>query len=205
MFMTQLRTGVSPAPAILLLLLFLSCSKGGEQAPPSDPCSGKNIELTATVTPSTDHCAGNGIIDLAGSGSNGLMYSLNNGSFQASARFTGITPGNYSATVRDNDGCAKTIAVSVLGGTAGPLFSAVRNIISGTCAVSGCHSGSAPTGNINFTNECNIVLQSARIKARAIDAAGSGTQMPPPPAASLSQSDRNKISEWISAGGSFSN
>jgi uncharacterized membrane protein len=57
----------------------------------------------------------------------------------------------------------------------------------------------------NFLNQCTILEQKDRIKARAVDQAGSGSQMPPPPRPSLSASDQQKITNWINAGGGFNN
>jgi len=53
--------------------------------------------------------------------------------------------------------------------------------------------------------ECTIVEQAASIKARAVDQAGTATQMPPPPRAALSVAERQKITEWVAAGGRFTN
>lgn len=85
-------------------------------------------------------------------------------------------------------------------GTPGPLFNAVKAIVSANCALSGCHSGSNAQNGINFGDNCTIVAQSTRIKLRAVDQAGTANQMPPnaPP---LSQADRNAITAWVSAGG----
>lgn len=86
-------------------------------------------------------------------------------------------------------------------GTPGPLFSSVRNIIQANCALSGCHSASNPQNGINFTDNCTIVAQKDRIKFRAVDQAGTPSQMPPPPNAALSVADRQKITDWVNAGG----
>ncbi|MBD0333275.1 MAG: hypothetical protein ICV66_11525 [Chitinophagaceae bacterium] len=86
-------------------------------------------------------------------------------------------------------------------GTPGPLFTTVRSIIRTNCAISGCHTGSNAQNGINFSNDCVIVSQKARIKVRAVDGAGTPTQMPPPPNPPLSTSDRTAITNWINAGG----
>jgi uncharacterized membrane protein len=89
------------------------------------------------------------------------------------------------------------------GGTtnAGPLFTSVRSIVQTNCAVSGCHTGSSAQNGINFSNDNTIVAQKDRIKLRAVDQAGTATQMPPPPRAALSATDRTAITNWVSAGG----
>lgn len=84
--------------------------------------------------------------------------------------------------------------------TAGPLFTAVKTMMQNNCAGSGCHSGSAPAGGHNFTADATIVAQKARIKVRAVDQAGTSAQMPPS-GTPLPAADRQKITDWINAGG----
>lgn len=83
----------------------------------------------------------------------------------------------------------------------GPLFTAVKAVMQSNCAVSGCHAGGAPSGGHDFSNNNTIVGQKARIKVRAVDQAGTPSQMPPPPAPALSAADQQKITAWINAGG----
>jgi uncharacterized membrane protein len=91
------------------------------------------------------------------------------------------------------------------GTTPGPLFAAVKTMMQTNCAVSGCHAGSNPQNGLNFTNDNTIVAQKDRIKVRAVDNAGTATQMPPPPAQPLSTADRQKITNWMAAGGAITN
>lgn len=85
--------------------------------------------------------------------------------------------------------------------TQGPLFTAVRGVVSANCAVSGCHAGSSPAGGHDFGNDNTVVAQKDRIKVRAVDQAGTANQMPQPPRAALSAADQKKITDWIAAGG----
>ncbi|WP_121355869.1 hypothetical protein [Flavisolibacter nicotianae] len=87
------------------------------------------------------------------------------------------------------------------GGQTGPLFNAVRDVLGSNCALSGCHAGSSPQNGIDFNNSATIVAQANNIKARAVDQAGTATQMPPPPRQALSAADRKKITDWVNAGG----
>lgn len=91
------------------------------------------------------------------------------------------------------------------GGTIGPLFTDVKNVVQTNCALSGCHAGSSPQSGIDFTNDSHIVAQKDRIKVRAIDQAGTANQMPPPPMPALSAADQKKITDWITAGGQMTN
>lgn len=68
----------------------------------STSCSGVN-DATITVTAST--------------GTAPFMYQLGAGPFQASNVFTGLAPGTYTITVRDNVGCTRTLTRTVFAGT----------------------------------------------------------------------------------------
>lgn len=78
-------------------------------------------------------------------------------------------------------------------GSAGPLFSAVKTMMQANCE--SCHNNAIANGGMNWTVDCNIVANKGRIKARAVD---EGTM---PPTGSLPQSDKDKITAWINAGG----
>jgi uncharacterized membrane protein len=88
-------------------------------------------------------------------------------------------------------------------GTPGPLFIAVQSVIRTNCATSGCHTTPNPQSAINFSDDCQILSQKDRIKIRAVD--GNPTFMPPPPASPLSATDKKKITDWIAAGGLYTN
>ena len=81
-------------------------------------------------------------------------------------------------------------------GTAGPKYIAVKALISANCAVSGCHAGAQSP---DFRNDCNIINNASLIKARAVD----GIPSIMPPTGPLPASEKNKITEWVSAGGKF--
>ncbi len=82
-------------------------------------------------------------------------------------------------------------------GTAGPLFSAVKSLMQANCQ--SCHNNSIANGGMNWTIDCNIVTNKARIKARAVDNNPSSM----PPTGPLAQSEKDKITAWINAGGRF--
>ena len=91
------------------------------------------------------------------------------------------------------------------GSTSGTLFTAVRSVMQTNCAVSECHTGSSPAGGLSLSADNPIVAQKARIKVRAVDQAGTPSQMPVPPNAALSAADQKKITDWITAGGTLTN
>ena len=162
-----------------------------------DVCAGKTITVSAAITKNADPCANNGAATITAAGSTGFTYSVDNGTFQASAAFTALSSGNHTFNAKDNAGCVKSATASVPAAAAGTNFTAVKSIITTNCAVAGCHNG---TQSPNFTIDCNIVANADLIKTRAVDGAGTANQMPQPPRAALAQADRDKITAWIAAG-----
>ncbi|HTL06839.1 MAG TPA: hypothetical protein VL307_01235 [Chitinophagaceae bacterium] len=193
--------------AFLLLSLYTTifitaCSKSGGNSTPADPCAGVTVTITLAVT-ATDAGASTGAITATAAGGTGFTYSINSGAFQSSGSFSNLAAGKYTITAKNANGCTGTTSGTVVAktvsctGTPGPLFTAVKTIITNNCAVTGCHNGSqAP----NYTTDCTIVDYADLIKTRAVDNAGTSQQMPQPPRAPLSQADRDKISAWIVAG-----
>lgn len=164
----------------------------------NNACAGSTITISATST-SSDPCAASGSITATAAGGTTFTYSLNGGAFQSSNIFSNVAAGAYTVTAKDALGCSKNTNVTVAAAAAGPLFTAIKGVVSANCALSACHSGSSPTGGINFTVDCNIVINRERIKARAID----GNPSIMPPTGSLSQADKDKITAWLTAGGKF--
>src|SRR5687767_6030232 len=78
-------------------------------------------------------------------------------------------------------------------GTPGPLFTAVKTLMQANCQ--SCHNSSNANGGKDWTIDCNIVANKTRIRARAVD---EGTM---PPTGPLPQSEKDKITAWINAGG----
>ena len=101
--------------------------------------------------------------------------------------------------VKDAAGCTSSTSVTLNAATAGPLFTAAKGVITSNCAVPGCHTGASPTGGINFSVDCNIVINKDRVKARAID----GNPSIMPPTGALGQADKDKLNAWLNAGGKF--
>ncbi len=164
----------------------------------TDPCVGVTLTISATST-NSDPCAPSGVVTATGAGSTNLTFSVDAGPFQASNIFNNISSGNHTVNVKNGTGCVKNTSITVNPLSAGALFIAARTIIQNNCAVATCHTGGSPAGGINFSVDCNIVLNKDRVKARAID--GSPSIMPPTGA--LPQGDRDKITAWINAGGRF--
>ncbi|MEP7278246.1 MAG: hypothetical protein ABI813_06375 [Bacteroidota bacterium] len=193
------------AVLFLPMLIFNACTKGGDAAAPTDPCAGITITVSGIATDAEAGSA-TGSIAATASGSTGFVFSLNGGTAQASGNFNNLAAGKYIITAKNTNGCSGTTSITInakdacAGKTAGPLFTAVKVVITSNCAVTGCHNGTqAP----NYTMDCSIVDYADLIKQRAVDQAGTATQMPQPPRASLVPADRDKITAWIAAGKRF--
>ena len=72
----------------------------------------ENIELQSVDVTESDCGQSNGSITVHAEGSN-LEYSLNDGSFQASNQFSGLSGNNYRVNIRDANDCIKTENINV--------------------------------------------------------------------------------------------
>jgi hypothetical protein len=177
---------------VFSVLLVIACK---EKEPEPDKCAGKTITLTAGVTNATK-CSSDGKLVARPKGSSGFTYQLNSAAFQADSTFSNLGAGNYTITVKDADGCTKSSSFTITeGGTKGPLFSAVTAVVSSKCNGGFCHgtgSNNAPTGALN--SDCNIIARKALINTKVLGAENMG---------SLGTADKKKISDWIAAGGRY--
>lgn len=160
-------------------------------------CAGVTINVTTMATMATPCQAANGSISATATGSTGFTYSLNGGAFQASGTFTNLAAGAYNITAKDANGCTGNANVTIGAASQGPLFTAVRALLDANCV--SCHNNSQSEGGMNWTVDCNVVANRDRIKARAVD----NNPSPMPPTGPLSQADKNKITNWINAGGRY--
>ncbi len=165
-----------------------------------------NINVTSAACPSiilsnavtgSDKCANNtGSINITATGSTGFQFSIDNGvTFQTNSLFSNLATGGYSVVARDANGCTTTNTAQVPVATAGVKFTAVKNVMAAYCI--SCHGGATPQSGINFTDDCTIVSQKARIKARAVDFNPSVM----PQSGPIPATERQKITDWINAGG----
>jgi guanyl-specific ribonuclease Sa len=102
-----------------------------------------------TAIPAAATCGNNnGTITAFGSGGTGaLLYSINGNTFQVSNFFPNLTPGVYTVTVKDANGCTKTTTVTVDNFPAPTVTatatSAACNNVNGTITATG-NGGLAP-------------------------------------------------------------
>ncbi|MFM7709358.1 MAG: hypothetical protein ACKO5C_00440 [Ferruginibacter sp.] len=160
-----------------------------------NPCGGTNIVLNATPTASIPCTPFNGSILASATGSNGFTYNLNGGVYQSSGTFSGLQPGSYVVGVKDANGCTKTQSVTVGNKPRGTKFELVRLLISAKCA--NCHMGNSSDGGVSFNDECNIITKKDRINQRCV------VQSDMPPGNPLTTAQKAQITDWINAGGRY--
>ena len=85
--------------------------------------------------------------------------------------------------------------VTVASRSEGPKFTAVKSLIQANCVT--CHNATNASGGVNLSTDCSIVSAKDRIKARAVD----GNPSPMPSGGLLPAAERQKITDWITAGG----
>lgn len=180
--------------------IIVACSKGGDTPstgnPPSgNTCASKNITVTLAPT-NASGCTG-GTVTVTAGGSTGFTYNIDGGTFQASNTFSNVAAGEHTIIAKDGEGCTKSATVTVTAAPSGVLFAAVKAVINTNCV--SCHAGAAAQGGISLSTDCNIINTSARIKARAVD--GNPSFMPQ--GGQLSATDKKKITDWITAGGKY--
>ncbi len=174
---------------LALAIVMTGCKK--ERAAPCVP-----IAITADAV-ATDPCAAQGTITVLSPAGSDFRYSIHNGLYQTSPVFTGLTSGQYTLTVKDEKGCTGNRLTVVGQVSSGPLFTTVKALLAVNCTP--CHFGNNPQAGLDWADNCTIVNNWARIKARAVDRNPS----PMPQGGLLPLSERNKITNWIAAGHRF--
>ena len=190
----------TPFLLVFIIILVNSCSKSDTQT--VDPCTGANFNITHTQTESVG-TSNNGTLTILAPRGDTISYKLGNGSYQDSWYFTNLAPGNYVITIKNQKGCTDTAQITIL--NYGPKYAAVKQLItdgiSGYCGP--CHTNGGMDGGKNFDTDISIVASKDRIKIRAVD--GIPSFMPPLPNSQLTTVDKQKIVDWINAGGTTSN
>lgn len=180
--------------------LIVACSKGGDapssgNPPPGNTCASKNITVTLASTNAAG-CNG-GSITVTAAGSSNFTYNIDGGAFQASNQFSNVAAGPHTIIAKDGEGCTQSGTVTVTAAPSGVLFAAVKAVVNTNCV--SCHSGASAQGGVSLSTDCNIINTAARIKARAVD--GNPSFMPQ--GGQLSAADKKKITDWITAGGKY--
>lgn len=163
-------------------------------------CAGVTITVTGSTTnnvPCGTTSTGSITVTATG-GSGSFTYSIDAGSFQSSNVFSNLASGTHSVIAKDANGCTGSANITVNNAAQGTLFTAVRSMMQTNCVLSGCHGDSQTP---IFSDPCAIILNKLKIKARAVD----GDPSPMPPTGLLPASERQKITDWLNAGGGFTN
>ena len=126
-----------------------------------------------------------------------LEYKLDGGAFGSSANFTAVSPGAHAITVKAANGCTETKMITVGTKATGPLFTAVKSLMTIKCG--GCHTSGGSSGGFNFDDDCNIVVKKDRINQRAVVL---GTM---PQSGPLTATEKAVITNWLNAGGQKGN
>jgi hypothetical protein len=191
------------AVLISIFILLNACSKGGSSPstpstpnPPIDPCAGKTITVTGSATVA-DACSG-AKVSVSASGSTSFTYTIDGGSFGNSSDFSDVKVGDHTISVKDGAGCIQSAKVTVTQIAAGPFYTAVKTLIQAQCV--SCHSGAGASAGRDWSNDCQVIANKALIKQRTID----GTPSFMPQGGKLSAADMKIITDWVNAGGRYS-
>jgi SprB repeat len=128
---------------------------------------GSTLDATVEVTPDNECLTDNGSITVTPSGGQApYTFQFGTGSFGATSNFTSLKNGFYSVTVKDANGCPKSISIVVPRGQTSVSFAAdIHPIITKSCAISGCHNGDNGATR-NWTVLANIQKNAQNIKTR---------------------------------------
>lgn len=117
-----------------------------------------------------------------------LLYSIDGSGFSATSQFPGLSPGEYSVTVKDEEECSVTKTLQVLTNTS--LANDIMPIITKDCAISGCHNGSQSP---RLLSTAEVMSNANRIKSET--QAGSM-----PRDRTLTQTEIDLIACWVDDG-----
>ena len=193
-------TGVSAGAHSVAVKNTEGCTKSTTVMVTGSGGSGITInETTVASNPCFATGLGDGSIAIMATSSpaGALEYKLDAGAFGSSANFTAVSPGAHAISVRAANGCIETKMITVGTKPTGPLFTAVKNLMSIKCG--GCHNGGGSSGGFNFDDDCNIVVKKDRINIRAV------VQGTMPQSGPLSASEKAIITNWLNAGGQKGN
>jgi hypothetical protein len=138
-------------------------------------CLGSNGSVTIDVT----------------TGNPPYTYKLGTGSFSDVNTFSGLSTGNHSISVKDNNDCSITLSVTVPRGLSGVSWTSdIKPIVENSCALSGCHNGSSRADLRNFEN--------AKFYAKSIKSKTQDRSMPRE--GTLTQQQIDIIACWVDDG-----
>ncbi len=107
---------------------------------------------TASSTNASCNSSDGAILAIANGGVGTITYKLNNGSFQSSGAFSGLTAGSYQITAKDGNGCLKTTNI-VVNNQGAPNLNVSQTNIS-------CNGGADGTISAGATGGTGVLLYS---------------------------------------------
>lgn len=136
----------------------------------------------------------NGTITITASGGKEpYTYSLDGGTAQAENSFTGLSTGDYTALVTDNESCQTSVTLSVLSGVS--YNNVIMPIITAKCAISSaCHDGTNGSPP-DWTDLATVQANADKIKQRTSDGS-----MPPPNNTDPTPDEIQAIACWVDDG-----
>jgi len=116
--------------------------------PPAPPAAPTVAAVQPTCTTPT------GTINITAPTGTGLTYSIDGTNYQASATFTGLTPGTYPVTVQNTNGCISSATSQIINAAPATPAAPTVTVTQPTCVASGTLVVTAPAGT-GFTYSIN--------------------------------------------------
>ena len=152
-----------------------------------------DFSFNTQLVPNTSCLGGNGAVTIDVTSSNPpYSYRAGNGEFTTDNFFSGLSTGNHTFSVKDNNDCMVTLTVTIPQGKTGTSW--VNNILpimEKNCAISGCHNGVSRSNNFRE-------YASAKSHAKTIKSKTQDRSMPFDGA--LTQNEIDLIACWVDDG-----
>lgn len=152
-----------------------------------------DLMISSATTSPTDCLESEGVLNVVADGGNPeYQYRINEGDFQPEADFTSLSPGEYTITVQDGDGCTTETTALVMSNVS--YSDTIQAIINTNCAITGCHV--AGRGIPDWSDKSKVIASANGIKARTVS-----KSMPPQASGrSLTDDQIALISCWVDDG-----
>jgi len=148
-----------------------------------------NVRFDFTATPAGCDTSTGGLTIIASNGDGNYQYQVDDGAFQASGEFAGLSYGMHTVSAKDGGGCQTISEVYVPSGIS--YQASVADIMKTSCAVTGCHV--AGTGRQDFETFSVIQANANDIKTRT----QSGNM---PRNSSITEEQKQAIACWVDDG-----
>ena len=152
-----------------------------------------DFSFSTVLQANTSCLGGNGAVTIEVSSENPpYTYREGNGEFLTENNFTGLSTGNHTFSVKDNNDCMVTLTVTVpQGNTATSWAGDILPIMEKNCAISGCHNGVSRSNNFREYASAKSHAKDIKLKTRDRSMPFDG---------SLTQNQIDLISCWVDDG-----